>query len=127
MAVQNPAYMFILNINLTPPTRCFFLLFFIVIPAQAGIQFCVPQNLRYFALLHRLILRINWIPPFGGMTAWRNSPPTGPAKHICVSWVILGGGDHGVVGRVNKTHAFCVILRESKNPGNKKVVGDADT
>ena len=35
---------------------------------SAGIQFCVPQNLRYFALLHKLILRINWIPACAGMT-----------------------------------------------------------
>ena len=43
---------------------------------SAGIQFCVPQNLRYFALLHKLILRINWIPPFGGMTTARHSSPS---------------------------------------------------
>ena len=28
------------------------------------------------------------------------SPPSGPAKRGCVLWVIIGGGDHGVVGRV---------------------------
>jgi len=28
------------------------------------------------------------------------SPPSGPTKRGCVLWVIIGGGNHGVVGRV---------------------------
>ena len=35
---------------------------------SAGIQLTHCVNLCHFALLHKLILRINWIPPFGGMT-----------------------------------------------------------
>ena len=62
----------------------------LVIPAQAGIQFCVPQNLCHLATLHRLILRINWIPRVRGMTTARHSAP-------------LGRGTRRVEG-VNKNH-----------------------
>ena len=40
-------------------------------------------------------------PPQG--RGWKSNHiplPSGPAKRGCVLWVIIGGGDHGVVGRV---------------------------
>jgi len=69
-----------------------------VIPAQAGIQLTRCVNLCHLALLHKFAFA-NWIPPFGGMTTWRNSPSfTAPAEKK--GWI---------VSKANKTGQFSII------------------